>query len=1036
VRRAILRYSAVTNAVTLKMRAGRWSARSPKKTPPVPSGWGRYCTICARSAPRCGCTALSLTRTLGLPGTALLVSADLPQWVQTAELNDPCINLTGVLESLQAQHLKAVNHTSPVPVSALVHVSPRCIRLVQEQLPVVALRLDRQHSDATEQHRAAQTKREEEWRARDEKNRPRATSNAKLSMLETLLDQCRSGRANSSSGHNDTKASRSPPRRDREQASDRVREEWRAVEQAEGRDAKYSHRGAERGREQGRDNSRDRWQGQPREPDRGRDRDRDTDRDRGQGQRWEGWERSGKNDRTDRRDERWAPREDHYGGGRQEYPPQGPSDSRRDRRSRSRDRHRSRSRSPYRDRARDSRPPLPSQPRPPPTPPPIPPPPPAYRPRSPPAEYDPYRGAERPSASSGQKRARSPPQRREEGEVATSGSNSSRTEKKKRNRGKRLRGQSGAPVAPILEEGEEPSDGSSGAESGGETETAIQQRMVGGTGNRPAPPAPRLPYTDRATPQTAEAISICSTNPSVLDLTAPTPGPLVVSIADTSSSEAVLVESMPLPTSATAAKGASSGAGPLSAGIAMDVSPLPEYSTHAPPALFYTTQEEGRVDTTSSAAGSNIHSTPAESWLGSTPHFTSGVAEANVHASAPIAAAAEQSVGAGISVSVAKVETMLDHEPEHPAQGAANDGSGGPADATVDPMSCATEAAVTRTLPSTTAVAIPSEAPTAAPTTPPHKVAHIGHSTTPLAALSSPRSANKRSPTALASFSHREPAANSDRANHSPLLQKMAQYSAALSEITQQQRDAEQLKRRAERFGAAQAIVPGSDGPRSRSNSDVRSDKIGDVHGNDELRRDVRSAGPEDSRKRARDATSDPVVIPSSSSQVGAQGERQATASSTSRDSGDSKTSGRAVTAKSSNSANSTSNRFNDDKDRRSPRSRSSTDSSAPVPQRGGTQIVTSSSQPHPPRPQLAQPAGTSNHSSAEGNSSKASSPRPGVPHKLRDRLGIAEPTAAAANADPTASEGPSPRPQRAKSGGELVLQNLLGRGLIPGRRN
>jgi hypothetical protein len=284
--RAILRYSAVTNAVILKMRAGRWSARSPKKTPPVPSGWGRSCTICARSAPHCGCTALSRTKTLGLPGTALLVSADLPQWVQTAELNDPCINLTGVLESLQAQHLKAVSHTSPVPVSALVHVSPRCIRLVQEQVPGVAIRLDRQHSDATEQHRVAQTKREEEWRARDEKNRPRATSNAKLSMLETLLDQCRSGRANNSSaGHNDTKGSRTPPRRDREQATDRVREEWRAVEQAEGRDAGYKnpHREEDRRRDKGRDNSRDRWPGQPREPDRDRGRDKDTDRDRGQG---------------------------------------------------------------------------------------------------------------------------------------------------------------------------------------------------------------------------------------------------------------------------------------------------------------------------------------------------------------------------------------------------------------------------------------------------------------------------------------------------------------------------------------------------------------------------------------------------------------------------------------------------------------------------------------------------------------------------------------------------------------------------------
>jgi hypothetical protein len=887
-------------------------------------------------------------------------------------------------------HRKSViNHTSPVPVSALVHVSPRCISLVKDQLPGVALRMDRQHSDAIEQHRVAQTKREEVWRARDEKNRPRATSNAKLSMLETLLDQCRSGRANNSNaGHNDTKASRDPPRRDREQASDRVREEWRAVEQAEGRDAGYKnpHREEDRRRDKGRDNSRDRWPVQPREPDRDRGRDKDTDRDRGQGQRWDVWERSGKDDRADRRDDRWAPREDHYSGGRQMvYPRQDPADSRRDRRSRSRDRNRSRSRSPYRDRTRDSRPPLPTQPRPPPTPPPIPPPPPAYRPRSPPAEYDPYRGADsRPSASSGQKRARSPPQRREEGEVATSGSNSSRTEKKKRNRGKRLRGQSGAPVAPILEEGEEPSDGTSGAESGGETET-IQQRMVGGTGNRPTPPAPRLPYTDRATPQTAEAISICSTNPSVLDLTAPTPAPLVVSIADTSSSEGALVESMPLPTSAAAAKGASSGAGPLSAGIAMDVSPMPEYATHAPPALFYTTQEEGHVETTSSAAGSNVHSTPAESLLGSTPHFTSGVADANENPSAPIAATAEQSLEAGISMTVATVTTIVEQLPVPPA----SDGSSGPGGATVDPVSSATEAAVTSPLPSISAAAIPPGAPTGAAATPPHKVAHIGHSTTPLAALSSPRSANKRSPTALAAFAHREPVASSDRANHSPLLQKMAQYSAPLSEITQQQRDAKQLKRRAERFGAAQAVVPGSDGLRSQSNSDVRSDKTGDVPANELLIRDVRSGGNEDSRKRARESTSDPAVNPDSSSQDKVQGERQDTAGSTEAQNGK------------------------------------------------------SSSQPHPSIRQVPQPVGSSNHSNADGGSSKASSPRPEVLHTLRDRLGIAEPaaatagtTAAAANADPTASDGPSPRPQRAKSGGELVLQNLLGRGLIPGRRN
>jgi hypothetical protein len=930
--------------------------------------------------------------------------------------NSRCSHLIGVLESLQAQHLKAVvDPTSPVPLSALVHVSPRCINLVQEQLPGVAVRLDRQNSAAIEQHRVAQTKREEVWRARDEKNRPRATSNAKLPMLETLLDQCRSGRANNSSaGHNDTKASRSPPRRDREQASDRVREEWRAVEQAEGRDAGYKnpHREEDRRREQGRDNSRDRWPVQPREPDRDRGRDKDTDRDRGQGQRRDVWERSGKDDRADRRDDRWAPREDHYSGGRQMvYPRQDPADSRRDRRSRSRDRNRSRSRSPYRDRTRDSRPPLPTQPRP------------------PPAEYEPYRGTDsRPSASSGQKRARSPPQRREEGEVATGGSNSSRTEKKKSRRGKRLRGQSGAPVAPILEEGEEPSDGSSGAESGGETETAIQQRVVGGARNRPTPPAPRLPYTDRATPQTAEAISICSTNPSVLDLTAPTPGPLVVSIADTSSSEAVLVESMPLPTSGAAAKGVSSGAGPLSAGIAMDVSPVPEYATHAPPALFYTTQEEGHVETTSSAAGSNVHSTPAESLLGSTPHFTSGVADANENPSAPIAATAEQSLEAGISMSVATVTTIVEQPPVPPAQGAASDGSSGPASATVDAMSSATEAAVTRILPSISAVAIQPEAPTGVPATPPHKVAHIGHSTTPLAALSSPRSANKRSPTARAAYAHREPAASSDRANHSPLLQKMAQYSAPLSEITQQQRDAEQLKRRAERFGAAQpAVVAGGEGPRSRSNSDVRS------------------GGNEDSRKRARESTSDPAFNPYSSSQEKVQGERQDTAGSTAAGSSissrDGKTSGRAVTAQSSSSASSTSNRVNNDTNRRSPRPRNTTDICAPAPQRGERQNGKSSSQPPPSIRQVPQPAGSSNHSNADGGSSKASSPRP--PRTLRDRLDIAEPaaatagtTAAAANADPTASEGPSPRPQRAKSGGELVLQNLLGRGLIPGRRN
>jgi hypothetical protein len=963
--------------------------------------------------------------------------------------NSRCNHLIGVLESLQAQHLKAVvDPTSPVPLSALVHVSPRCINLVQEQLPGVAVRLDRQNSAAIEQHRVAQTKREEVWRARDEKNRPRATSNAKLSMLETLLDQCRSGRANNSNaGHNDTKASRDPPRRDREQASDCVREEWRAVEQAEGRDAgnKYYHRGEERGRDKGRDNSRDRWQGQPREPDRSRDRDRDTDMDRGQGQRWEVWERNSKDDRSERREERWAPREDHYSGGRQMvYPRQDPADSRRDRRSRSRDRNRSRSRSPYRDRTRDSRPPLPTQPRPPPTPPPIPPPPPAYRPRSPPAEYEPYRGTDsRPSASSGQKRARSPPQRREVGEVATGGSNSSRTEKKKRNRGKRLRGQSGAPVAPILEEGEERSDGSSGAESGGETETAIQQRVVGGARNRPPPPAPRLPYTDRATPQTAEAISICSTNPSVLDLTAPTPGPLVVSIADTSSSEGALVESMPLPTTAAAAKGASSGTGHLSAGIAMDVSPVPEYATHAPPALFYTTQEEGHVETTSSAAGSNIHGTPAESWLGSTPHFTSGVADANENPSAPIAATAEQSLEARISMSVATVTTIVEQPPVPPAQGAASDGSSGTASATVDAMSSATEAAVTRTLPSISAVAIQPEAPTGVPATPPHKVAHIGHSATPLAALSSPRSANKRSPTALAAYAHREPAASSDRANHSPLLQKMAQYSAPLSEITQQQRDAEQLKRRAERFGAAQApmvVVPGSDWPRSQSNSDVRSDKTGDVPAHELLIRDVRSGGNEDSRKRARESTSDPAFNPYSSSQDKVQGERQDTAGTaaagSSISSRDGKTSGRAVTAQSSSSASSTSHRVNNDTDRRSPRPRNTTDISAPAPQMGDTQNGKSSSQPHPSIRQVPQPVDSSNHSNADGGGSKASSPRPGVPHTLRDRLGIAEPAAAAANADPTASDGPSPRPQRAKSGGELVLQNLLGRGLIPGRRN
>lgn len=864
----------------------------------------------------------------------------------------------------------------------LMPLSGRCIRVVREQLEVVTERRQRQAAEEADRAKAAKAQREEEWKVRDQASRPRATSNAKVSNLESLLGQCRSGRVG---GGSDAQGSGPPGN---QAADQRTKEDWLAVEHGENR--RYSdnisnnhHRngrladeghGWNRGREEQdrdrrRDDSRDR---RPREDNRdsGRDnRDRDNrgrdSRDRARG-RSRDREHGGHWQRGDSRD-----RDRRVGGGhplQAEYcAPAGYSSSSTyypDRR------HRSRSRSPHRDHrhgiARPPLPPLPPlqpplPPGPPPLPPPTQPPPPGHRPRSPPrsppgqTQHSHYGGMYG-SASANNDRKRDRPQ------SSSRKTEAERRRKREQKRRRRERSNSGT-AEPAKEEGEESSEGSSsgqeeehiGAPSAKEAKAGYSDGELtspGGyvsasasTGNfRPPPPAPRLPYTDRATPQVAEVISVCSTtNPSVQDLTllSPTTAPVVHSVRGSSSSDAVLVEIVPPPlvwasTSRSEADGAFSG-------IAMNDSPQVEPDPPVPPTAApapTSEQELGGVE----PGKKNAPASSADS-------LSALVSEAKA--------------------TPATVPALA--EPAEPARQADQE-EGQTASDNKD-----------------TAVLAP-------------RVTQIQHSTTPVPSLFTPRGGRGRSGslgsvgsidgagfTSPPSSSGKNPPSSEGKKGPSPLQAKLVQMTASaatkpLSAAEEAERAAEQRRKRAERFGTAPPPPASTaDTARSSSRGPKQDARAADTReSRSETSRDVRG-----SRKRGRD---------DDSKGSGAEGKDVSSQrKSRSRD--------RGARDRRGSDRRDDDGRVEHQRSNRSPR------------MEGGREAAMSS--------EVTGPSAPSN-SQTEAEAVKQGA----APMSLAERLG---PSAGAVAETGSSIEGRSPRAP--KCGGTLVLQSLMGRGRIPGRK-